>query len=73
MVFLLISCKKENLDAEKPTNPNNEYLIPKIKSWLEEQKNGLPTVSVARIDSLKLNLVMAKSGWKNIKIQKSLS
>src|SRR5215204_4349527 len=72
MVFLLISCKKENLDAEKPTNQNNEYLIPKIKSWLEEQKNGLPTVSVARIDSLKLNLSYGEIRLEKYKDSKEL-
>ena len=55
-VLILFSCRKENADIEKPLNQNYEYLIPKIKSWLDKQKNDLSTTSALRIDSLKLNL-----------------
>jgi len=65
MIFILFSCKKENLDAEKTKPPSYENLIPKIKSWIEEQKKGLSTVSVARIDSLKLNL-----GYDEVRMEK---
>jgi len=37
-VLILFSCRKENADIEKTLNQNYEYLIPKIKSWLDKQK-----------------------------------
>ena len=57
VMLFFIACKKESLNADNPQNPANEQLISKIKSWLDEQKNGLPANSVARIDSLKGSLV----------------
>ena len=55
-ILILFSCKKENIDVNPPQSPSNEKLIPKIKSWLDEQKKGLSTISAARIDSLQQNL-----------------
>lgn len=55
-LFMLISCKKENLKEEEPQTPVYENLIPKIKSWLDEQKNGMSTASKAKIDELKMSV-----------------
>ena len=55
-MLILFSCKKENIDANTPQSPSNEKLIPKIKSWLDEQKKGLSATSSARIESLETNL-----------------
>ena len=56
MLILFFSCKKENTEADTRQTPTNEKLISKIKSWLDGQKKDLSTATVARIDSLKLNL-----------------
>jgi hypothetical protein len=56
IMLILFSCKKEAIEAHTPQNPANNQLIPKIKSWLDEQKNGLSTASLANIESLELNL-----------------
>jgi len=56
LLILFVSCKKEALNAEETQNQSYETLIPKINSWLDAQKIGLPASSVVRIDSLKMNL-----------------
>ena len=60
IVFILISCKKENLDVSEPQSSSYENLIPKIKSWLDGKKKGLSAASSARIESLETNLSYGK-------------
>lgn len=59
-MLILLSCKKENVDAEPPQSAVNEKLIPKINEWLNRQKDDLSAGTAARIDSLKLNLNYGK-------------
>ena len=54
--IFIFSCRKNESNLEDSQNESYEYLIPKIKLWLDKQKNDLPESSVARIDSLKENL-----------------
>ncbi len=55
--ILFTSCQKSELkDEEQQQAQSYGHLIPKIESWLDEQKNGQTTAAIARIDSLKSNL-----------------
>lgn len=65
MIFYLISCKKENVDIEQPPIQDYKHLIPKINAWLDKQKIDLPAVSVAKIESLEINL-----SYGEIKLEK---
>ena len=55
-VLVLFSCKKETNIADTPQTSTNEKIISKIKSWLDQQKKELSGVSLARVESLELNL-----------------
>ncbi len=69
---LIISCKKDNLVTEETKQPSFENLIPKIKSWIDGQKNGLPTASVAKIESLESNLSYSEIRLEKYKESKEL-
>jgi hypothetical protein len=56
IVFISFSCKKESMNEDIPQNPSNEMLIPKIKTWLNEQTKGLPAASAEIIKTLESNL-----------------
>ncbi len=69
---LIISCKKSNLVTEETKQPSFENLIPKIKSWIDGQKNGLSTASAATIESLESNLSYGEIRLEKYKDSKEL-
>lgn len=69
---LFNSCKKESSDAVSPQTTVSETLIAKIKSWLDEQKTGLPGTPAAKIESLKLNLSYGETRLEKYKESKEL-
>ena len=71
-----ISCKKETQSPQELI-PQQEAIvdqatIKKVNTWLDEQKNGLSAISVARIDSLKLNLSYGETRLEKYKESKQL-